>query len=65
MISILFIWIILIQHSQANFKGYSQVEPCQNDRCQLPYCYCANQSIPGDLTVRDTPQFVSNMTSEQ
>jgi len=40
-------------------KSYLEVEPCENQRCQLPYCYCSNQSIPGELTVRNAPQFIA------
>ncbi|CAF3745350.1 unnamed protein product [Rotaria socialis] len=40
-------------------KSYSDIEPCDSNRCRLPYCYCSNQSIPGGLAIRDTPQFIA------
>lgn len=43
----------------SNGNPYLDIEPCQIDRCRLPYCYCSNQSIPGKLTVRETPQFIA------
>ncbi|CAF1290499.1 unnamed protein product [Adineta steineri] len=45
----------------ASERSYNEidVEPCDIDRCRLPYCYCASQKIPGGLTVRDTPQFIA------
>ncbi len=56
-------WIVLflfVFHCcLSNEKSYFDIEPCQIDRCRLPYCYCSNQTIPGDLTVRDTPQFIA------
>lgn len=56
---ILLILIIYFQSCFSNEKSYIDIEPCDINRCQLPYCYCSNQSIPGDLTVRDTPQFIA------
>jgi hypothetical protein len=54
------IFILVVFHCcLSNEKSYFDIELCQNDRCRLPYCYCSNQSIPGDLTVRDTPQFIA------
>ena len=59
-IRILVIFIFVFHHRCfSNDRSYLEIEPCQTDRCRLPYCYCANQSIPGDLTVRDTPQFIA------
>ncbi len=56
---ILLILIFLFPGCLSNEKSYFDIEPCQINRCRLPYCYCSNQSIPGGLTVRDTPQFIA------
>jgi len=56
---ILLILIICFPCYFSNEKSYFDIEPCHIDRCQLPYCYCSNQTIPGGLTVRDTPQFIA------
>ena len=46
-------------HCLSNGKSYLDIEPCEIERCRLPYCYCSNQSIPGGLTIRNTPQFIA------
>ena len=33
-------------------------EPCNESKCHLPTCRCASESIPGGLSVKDTPQIV-------
>ena len=53
------ILIIYFQNCFTNEKSYIDIEPCDTDRCRLPYCYCSSQNIPGGLTVRDTPQFIA------
>jgi hypothetical protein len=58
---ILLIFIVFFHYCLCSEKSYSDIEPCHNDRCRLPYCYCSNQTIPGGLTVRNTPQFVSKL----
>ena len=40
-------------------RSYFDVETCDSHRCQLPYCYCSNQTIPAGLMTRDTPQFIA------
>ncbi|CAF3377813.1 unnamed protein product [Rotaria sp. Silwood1] len=51
---------IFIFHSCfSSHKSYFDIETCDNNRCRLPYCYCSNQTIPGDLTIRNTPQFIA------
>lgn len=58
-IFILFIWILFFNNCLSGDKSYLNVEPCESNRCRLPYCYCSNQTIPGGLKVRDTPQFIA------
>jgi hypothetical protein len=53
------ILIICFHNCFSGEKSYIDIEPCDPDRCRLPYCYCSNQNIPGGLTVRDTPQFIA------
>ena len=53
------ILLVLLLGFSSDGNSYLEIEPCHIDRCQLPYCYCSNQSIPGGLTVRDTPQFIA------
>lgn len=54
-----FILIIFFHSCFSNEKSYLDIETCDINRCQLPYCYCSNQTIPGNLTVRNTPQFIA------
>jgi hypothetical protein len=56
---ILLTLIFYFHYCFSNEKSYFDIESCDIDRCRLPYCYCSNQSIPGGLTVRDTPQFIA------
>ncbi|CAF1000129.1 unnamed protein product, partial [Adineta ricciae] len=49
----------LIRQTTSHDQSYNDIEPCSSDRCRLPYCYCSNQTIPGGLTVRNTPQFIA------
>lgn len=51
--------IILFDRCSSSDDSYIEVESCDSIRCQLPYCYCSNQSIPGGLSIRNTPQFIS------
>src|SRR5690349_9977759 len=59
MFILLIILNIFIHSCISNENSYFDVEPCHIDRCRLPYCYCSNQTIPGELTVRNTPQFIA------
>lgn len=54
----LFVYTFTTEFCRSHEHSYTEVEPCSIERCQLPYCYCSSQSIPGDLSARDTPQFV-------
>jgi hypothetical protein len=56
---ILLTLIVVFHCCSSSEKSYIDIEPCQTDRCRLPYCYCSSQIIPGGLTVRDTPQFIA------
>lgn len=51
--------LVVFSSYRINGNPYFEIEPCQIDRCRLPYCYCSNQTIPGDLTIRETPQFIA------
>ena len=57
-------WILLplifsFPYCLSRENSYFDIEPCDTDRCRLPYCYCSSQTIPGGLTVRNTPQFIA------
>ncbi len=56
---ILLIFIVFFHVCFSNEKSYFDIEPCDINRCRLPYCYCSNQTIPGGLNVRATPQFIA------
>lgn len=63
-IAILSIAAVSLRLAHCNEDSYSDVKPCDSERCRLPYCYCANQTIPGGIPVRETPQFVRQMLDE-
>lgn len=56
---IVLIFIFCLHSCLCGERSYIDVEPCDSNRCRLPYCYCSNQTIPGGLKIRDTPQFIS------
>lgn len=57
-IFLIFLVVRFSESVNAEENSYSEVETCSDDRCQLPYCFCSNQTIPGDFSARETPQFV-------
>ena len=49
------------------FAGYMQLvccypadiaQPCNDDVCKLPDCFCSGTKIPGGLNPKDVPQMV-------
>lgn len=42
----------------ANSKGVQNCTLCNQWNCKLPNCYCASTSIPGNIPLAQTPQFV-------
>ena len=40
------------------YTPYENTAACNSQNCKLPNCYCPSTSIPGGLSLANTPQFI-------
>ncbi|KAJ2944845.1 hypothetical protein O0L34_g1739 [Tuta absoluta] len=55
--AVLFLFCVVV--SLAAEEELPLAEKCNEDLCKLPECACSSPNIPGGLSFRDTPQFVT------
>lgn len=56
--SYLFFAFCLISSFHFSDAVFMNTQNCNPDNCQLPNCYCPSFSIPGNLPLAQTPQFI-------